>query len=440
MTSSHTILIVGQASQKTGLARVTRAIATHLAAHDDVHVLGIDCADLSATDDRWTLHPNPERLDCYAESRLTSLMDEIRPSIVLLYNDLWVIGRYFEPISRAHHRCPIVGYCPIDGRIVRPENFAVVAPLDALVVFTEFARRTVRQCTDVSVIPHGLDTNAFHPLPAPDDAARRLRARQELFPDRPDLWDGFWVLNANRNQPRKRLDLTLQGFARFAAGKPANVRLYLHTGLDELGINIRREAEVLGITDRLVLTHDRDEHPASSTRSLNAIYNACDVGLNTATGEGWGLITCEHAATRAAQIVPRHSACEEIWDGAAELLPCTFTTENTFYESGVVDPADVAESLERIYSNHSHRNALAQSAFERITNPRFQWETIAAQWRAVFERKERDHELRIHKGRFHAYEGDQAGRLRPQRGGSHRRFGVAEGGLQVRHAHRVSRP
>lgn len=446
MKPPGSILIVGQASQKTGLARVTRAIATHLAPHYDVHVLGIDCASASDADGGWTLHANPSALDCYAELRLTSLMDELRPSVVLLYNDLWVIGRYSAPLARARHRCPVVGYCPIDGRIVRAENFAALASLDALVVFTEFARRTTPRPAGVSVIAHGVDTSAFQPLPAAGDAARRLEARRTLFPDRPDLWDGFWVLNANRNQPRKRLDLTMQGFARFAAGKPANVRLYLHTGLNERGIDVRREAAALGITDRLLLTHDGDDHPASSTRSLNAIYNACDAGVNTAMGEGWGLITCEHAATRAAQIVPRHSACEELWDGAAELLPCTFTTENTFYEGGVVEPCDVAAALERVYADPSYRSALAQAAYERITAPRYRWETIAQQWRAVFERvieqqrKEIGHEFHIRKGQCDADEGDQARRLRSQRSGPHRHHGVAEGGLQVRHAHRVSRP
>ena len=61
----------------------------------------------------------------------------------------------------------------------------------------------------VNVIPHGVDTQVFFPL-------NRQHARQALFPDRPELQDAFIVLNANRNVLRKRVDLTIEGFASFA--------------------------------------------------------------------------------------------------------------------------------------------------------------------------------------------------------------------------------
>lgn len=369
------VLIVGQASQRTGLARVTRAIAQHLGAYYDVHVLGIDCFDDSASAAGWTLHVNPAAFDPYAEGRLTTLLDELRPSAVLLYNDLWVIPRYFRSLKEAQHRCPIVGYVPIDGKIAEPTLITALDPLDAVVVFTEFA---AAQFHNAHVIPHGVDTSDFCPTD-------RIAARKELFPDRPELWDGFWVLNANRNQLRKRLELTLRGFARFAADKPANVRLYLHTGLNDIGVNLMDEAQKLGITDRLLLTHDDDGHPASSTKSLNTIYNACDVGVNTATGEGWGLISCEHAATRAAQIVPRHSACAEIWDGAAELMPVAAVEGTHFFNGGIIDPADLADSLERLYADRALYEARAQSAYERMQNPAYRWETIGAQWRDLLD-------------------------------------------------------
>jgi D-inositol-3-phosphate glycosyltransferase len=45
------------------------------------------------------------------------------------------------------------------------------------------------------------------------------------------------VLNANRNQPRKRIDITLRGFALFAVDKPETVQLYLHMGSEDMGWN-----------------------------------------------------------------------------------------------------------------------------------------------------------------------------------------------------------
>src|SRR5258708_1129163 len=219
VSSGSTILIVGQASQKTGLARVTRAMAGHLAGHFDVHVLGIDCF-AGDTAGPWTLHVNDAAHDVYAEARLTALTDELRPAAIVLYNDIWVIARYFDPLRRAAHRPPVIGYVPLDGTIAQPWLLDTLAPLDALVLFTEFARKAV-QPLSAHVIPHGLDAGAFFPT-------GRLEARKTLFPDRPDLWNEFLGLNAHRNQPRKRLALTPQGFAPFVTGKPPDVRLDLH--------------------------------------------------------------------------------------------------------------------------------------------------------------------------------------------------------------------
>ena len=49
-----------------------------------------------------------------------------------------------------------------------------------------------------------------------------------MFAGLPDPENAFIVLNASRFDQRKRIDLTVEGFARFAAGKPANVRPRLH--------------------------------------------------------------------------------------------------------------------------------------------------------------------------------------------------------------------
>ena len=66
--------------------------------------------------------------------------------------------------------------------------------------------------------------------------------------------------------------------------------------------------DALGVRER-VLGVVAGDHPSLAPDELNVLYNACDVGLNTSEGEGFGLIALEHAAAGAAQVVPRHSAC-----------------------------------------------------------------------------------------------------------------------------------
>ena len=129
------------------------------------------------------------------------------------------------------------------------------------------------------------------------------------------------MLNASRSDKRKRVDLTIEGFASFAADKPANVRLCLHHAImgepekDQIG-------SLVGSSDSKERVHF---NPLAGgivdDPELNLLYNACDVGITTSMGEGWGLVSFEHGAAGAAQIVPDHSACAEIWSGRAEMIP-----------------------------------------------------------------------------------------------------------------------
>jgi glycosyltransferase involved in cell wall biosynthesis len=237
-----------------------------------------------------------------------------------------------------------------------------------------------------------VDTATFYPLAgsidcqlSPAPGARRA-ARQRLFPDDPTWHDAFVVLNANRPMPRKRIDLTLEGFARFAHGKPPTVKLMLHHAImdaDERAALVSLAAN-LGLTDRLYLS-PLDAPPLADS-DLNLVYNACDVGLNTALGEGWGLVSFEHAATGATQVVPDHSACAELWSDAAELLP----TEETYdphlspLTMGVTSPAAVAAALDRLYADPDHLRARSLTAYRNATQPAYHWDQIATQWHGLF--------------------------------------------------------
>ena len=120
---------------------------------------------------------------------------------------------------------------------------------------------------------------------------------------------------------------------------------------------------------------------------LNTIYNAAAVGINTSIGEGWGLVSFEHAATGAAQIVPRHSACEELWQDAALMVDpvMSLTTEGMLTEGHYVSPEGVAAALQRLYEDRGLLHELSQAAYRNATRPEYRWSVIAGQWRRVFQ-------------------------------------------------------
>jgi glycosyltransferase involved in cell wall biosynthesis len=392
MVQPAPILVVGDAVASTGFARVTEAVLRRLHPRYEIHQLGINYFG-DPHDAPWPIYRAGLRGDAYGINRLQELIDRCRPRLVLLVEDIWFLARYV-PILTANPQLRSIAYLPIDGAPVEPSIAAQLASLDQLVVYNRFGAATLEAALaagpplrrPLASIPHGVDRGVFRPL-APDPAAARAEARRRLLPDRPEFRDGFIVLNANRNQPRKRIDITLQGFARFAAGKPDTVKLYLHMGVEDVGWNLMLLARRLGIEDRLILTGAGEGVPEEPPERLNLIYNACQVGLNTALGEGWGLVAFEHAATGAVQIVPRHTACAELWDGAAEMLEPVFSVinERVLTDGHFVSERDVAAALERLYRDPALLAERSAAAFANATRAEYDWDAIAARWDALFQ-------------------------------------------------------
>ena len=335
-------------------------------------------------EDRYCVLPRLLPGDVFGRESLPALLAKLDPDYLLLCHDppFWNVHKRVILAHKARRggRPFCAFYCPVEWEDLNPELIRGTTGLDALVLYSEFGRRVVdnafrsepERMPPVCTIPHGVDTAVFHPL----HGGCRREARRRLFPDRPQLHDAFLVLNANRNCLRKRIERTLEGFAAFASGHP-DAYLYLHMGTTDSGCDVLGLASRLGIADRVVLSHREPHHPAVSDDRLNLIYNACDVGINTSTGEGWGLVTFEHAATGALQIVPDHSACREHWSGRAILLRD---------RGGDIAADEVARALDQARREPEAAAALARAGSAYAREPRFSWEAIAMQWLALFER------------------------------------------------------
>ncbi|WP_433088946.1 glycosyltransferase family protein [Dactylosporangium sp. CA-052675] len=375
------VLVVGHGAAASGFARVTDAIIAHLPGRYRVEQLAVNHrTDTVAAP--WTAHGNPRLGDVHGLERAAELVARRRPDAVLIVGDLWFVVVHLIRLAAEGHRPATVAYCPVDGELTDHRYAEGLAGCDRLVAYTGFGRDQLRRLglrVD-AVIPHGVDAAAFRPLAGPERAA----ARAALFGA--DAADAFVVLNANKHQPRKRLDLTIEGFARFARDKPPGVRLYLHTTATAAADGVLDLVHASGIGPRLLLAPGEDpRHPALPDDRLNLLYNACDVGLNTAAGEGWGLVGAEHAAAGAAQVVPRHSACAELWAGTALQLDPVYTYEDRALGMlrHAVDPDDVAGALDLLYHHPAERRRLAEAGRRWVTGDEYRWPAIGARWDAL---------------------------------------------------------
>ena len=399
-------LALGVLYPGTGFTRVLEALIAHLAQRWEIHVVGIGHTEAPLDRPGFRLHPALPGGDLFGAQALRRLARELQPEAILVYHDLWQLGRYARALESARGSSRLIAYIPLDGAIpVSERGSDLVRPLlgfDQVLVFTEWAAGEIRRALGrlgdapavahpmVGVVGHGVDLDKFHPLPdlaANFDPRERAHAKRQVFPHLEA--DSFVVLNASRPSARKRLDLTLDGFAWFARDTPPGVRLCLHQAVRSASdrTELIERASALGLASRLELEPLGSQ--CLSDQDLNLLYNACDVGLSTSMGEGWGLVSCEHAAAGGAQVVPRHSACEEIW-AAQRAEDATLTTDVACFlepvsrevpafsplELAAVSAAGVAAALQDLQHDPQRLRELARAGWARMHEDRFRWSWV----------------------------------------------------------------
>jgi glycosyltransferase involved in cell wall biosynthesis len=378
----------------TGFGRVAHSLLKYL--KDDYDITGVG---VNYHGDPHTLGIKvyPATIDVnrgiYGENRVCDLLNGQDFDIVFIINDAWVVDKYLAFIKeRVKKPFPkIVVYTPVDSSPHDPEwyrNFDIVTKL---VAYTEFGRMIIKDASpqlEPEVIPHGVDLEVFHKT-----HKSRRESKEEFFTPYQDkirigdFIDSFIVLSAARNQPRKRLDITMQGFAKFARNKPSNVKLYMHCGMIDSSINVDKLAARFGIADRLIVSSVGRGIQTVSDFRMNSIFNSTDVGINTSMGEGWNLPSHEHAATGAIQLVPNHSSHREIYNDGCGVFMDTYaeyTLDNTLMVGKLISPDEVAAKLEFVYTHPEEAQKIAQAGYERLTSDVYNWKNISKQWDILF--------------------------------------------------------
>jgi len=395
MANKIKVLWISDAVAATGFARVAHSIINELPENYEVHHLGVNYFG-DPHNYKHKIYPASLGGDVYGLGRIIPLINILKPNFIFMLNDPWVIDMYLGELKKSGMKVipPIVTYFPVDAREHSPSFYKHFDIVNRVCVYTQFGKDVVLATKSpnvtedkIHIIPHGISSKVFYPIDS-------TIARQQLYPkDRiEDFLNSFIVLNGNRNQPRKRIDLTIWAFAEFQRNKP-DVKLYLHMGVQDLGINVIELALRYGFDTKMILSTTADRIPSVFDDQLNIIYNATDVGINTSLGEGWGLVNWEHAATGKMQILPNHSALKEIWSNkTAKMLPTVMPQmiERVNTVGEVVDIGALISTLEWAYHDWKYNSAievqaLGKRAYELTQEPRFQWSNVAKEFDKIFQ-------------------------------------------------------
>ena len=389
MPKKPKLLWCGDIVARTGFARVTENILPTLAKKFNIVVLGNNWwGDPTPLQKKYKMYPSSNRFQTapFGEQRIREIVQIEKPDLVFTINDMWIINEQYKQIKDLHKekKFKFVGYSPMDSYGWTGCLSDTANEWDAIVSYTQFGAYEFIQggiTKPIAVIPHGVTPGQFYPKDK-KECRKELGIKEDIF----------IVFNGNRNQFRKRIDITIAAFAKFAKDKP-DTQLYLHMGKKDQGWDIMNlfdremKRNKLDPNNRIILTADVEGPPSVDVEMLNTIYNAADVGVNTCKGEGWGLVSFEHAACNVAQVVPGHTSCKEIFEGYGQLIRCDHIDTDTNFGREMPCPSTdhLVEILNELYKDKKKLEATAELCYTRALDEQFSWTTIAMQFSGLFQ-------------------------------------------------------
>ncbi len=374
------LLWVGDAVVSTGFSRITHGVCDVLQENWEVHVLGINY-----TGDPheypyaiWPARGGLRRADAFGVARTAILATQLKPDLIVALNDPWNIPAYMKKAGN----CPVIASMAVDGLNCRGQD---VNGLAHAIFWTEFGQQEAADGGyrgDSTVIPLGVDIEQFTP------GDRRVARKALGLPPRLQE-EGFIVGNINRNQPRKRLDLTIGYFAQWLRDHDVqDAYLYLHVApTGDQGYDCNQLAKYYGIASRLIIAEPEIGMGATEEHMVNT-YRAFDVQITTTQGEGFGLTTLEGMACGIPQIVPDWAALGEICQDSALLIPCSSvacTPNNINAIGGIADMMKFVECLDRLYRTPGERKELSDAGILLASKDCYRWPDIGRRYAEVID-------------------------------------------------------
>lgn len=229
------VLFVGDLVTPTGFSQVLHNIIGPNLEEFDITGLGVNYKG-DPHDYKFPVYPAmiSGMGNIYGIDRLINILKNNKFDVLFILNDSWVISYYLEAIKKNLEGVAlpkIVTYFPVDSKYHNKVWYRDFDIVSKAYTYTEFGKQVINECLpemEVGIMPHGVNSEDFFRI-----SESRDEAKKKLFGKAIDTMgnpkDLFIVLNANRNQPRKKLDVTIKGFSLFAKNKPETVRLYFQT-------------------------------------------------------------------------------------------------------------------------------------------------------------------------------------------------------------------
>ena len=412
------ILLVGDSLQgPTGFANDLAGVSWSLAEKFDVHVLGLQSQadhkvklDIEGIPRTVIQHANlprgKGRWD-FGTRSLPRLLDALEPEILLTVNDIQMVQHVPQVMCPNAVNIPVIDlpskkfiseeavkekligemlkfqenfpretkwiqYAPQDGDPPMQQWDMIYKMADKVVAMSDYGKGIFKQYygMDTPRIWHGVDSKVFTNQDKPKN-----------------LQDKFVIGNFNRNQPRKQPVRNIMAFAKFAKDKKD---VFLHMQMDwndEFGWPIQYFAQIYGVLNRMV----QPKQVGMPREEVAKTYNMWDLNVNTAAGEGFGLVGIEGFSCGVPYICTDYTTTKElIIDGTPSPRGTPVKVAEMHWQKmdvaavrrALIDINDLADTFNKYYYNRSLIEEHGKNA-EEWCHKNTSWKVIAPQWQSL---------------------------------------------------------
>jgi len=341
----------------------------------------------------WPTGINNDK-DPYGRKKVAAMIPNMEYDILFFLQDSFILD--FLPVllprlQGAGKKFKSICYYPIDGP-PKEDWIKNVMQADFPVVYTKYGEeqsKTIhKDCKEMSIIPHGVNINDFKVLP--EEEVKNFK--KMYFGKHADK---FIVTNLNRNQHRKDIPRTIAAFKEFRKKVPNSI-LYLHMAAQDQGWNLLEVIKTFGFTttDDIIFPANFGPNQGYPREIVNMLYNASDLVVSTALGEGWGLSWVEAMATKTPVLMPNNTAITEnitedkgyTCDSGTNPSLFTVLPHDNEISRPLVDVEDMAKKMVHIYENYGEALIKADKAYEWVKNE-LNWQgNVGKQWVSLFDK------------------------------------------------------
>lgn len=383
---TRVLLLSTHPEQVNGYSQVTYHILRHLGKKTDLELVNYGFQRFNQIEGENRMEKIPSNVIVYDAAKaevpaqqgfgIAQFRDFFRlakPDVVVIFNDASVVSSFLIELKRDPLICPpetkIITYLDQVYPHQRTDFLNVIQQCsDYIITFTDYWRAELLKqgiTKPISSVFHGFDQEKFFPTPITKPDPTRMV-----------------VLNMNRNQPRKRLDITVIALARVFAKRPdANIHFILGCDIQNGSWNLAEiyhtelmkhfnPEDAKKYMDRLLTLQNAAR---LTDKQVNQLYNETDVGLNTCSGEGCGLSQLQHAGVGKPQIASAVGGLlaflDDAWSTLVKPKLSLYADQNNEVQGGeiqIVDAEDVADAILRYYDDPELRKEHGKRAREYI--------------------------------------------------------------------------